>query len=173
MTKTISEEYLNLQKDLHLRSDYGTASLGIAPEVKQIFEKYNYTSISDYGAGKCNLQKKLIQLGLKDFDYFPYDPVFPEYGSTKKADLVCCIDVLEHVEEQFMDTVFNELKDITNKLAFFTIALQPAGKTLKDGRNAHITLKPDIWWLKFIEERFNILSLKKNPNRLKVLVQKK
>ena len=60
MTKTISEEYLNLQKDLHLRSDYGTASLGIAPEVKQIFEKYNYKSISDYGAGKCNLQKKLM-----------------------------------------------------------------------------------------------------------------
>jgi hypothetical protein len=107
MTKTISEEYLNLQKDLHLRSDYGTASLGIAPEVKQIFEKNNCTSISDYGAGKCNLQKKLIQLGLKDFNYFPYDPVFPEYGFPKKADLVCCIDVLEHIEESFIENVIN------------------------------------------------------------------
>ena len=173
MFDTISEEYLNLQKDLHLRPDYGTASIGMAPEVKKIFEENKLTSISDYGAGKCNLQKTLKELGLKDFAYFPYDPVFVEYGEPNRADLVCCIDVLEHVEEEFMDTVFNELKDITNKLAFFTIALQPAGKTLKDGRNAHITLKPDIWWLKFIEERFNIISLKKSPNRLKVLVQKK
>ena len=121
MTKTISEEYLNLQKDLHLRSDYGTASLGIAPEVKQIFEKYNYKSISDYGAGKCNLQKKLIQLGLKDFNYFPYDPVFPEYGFPKKADLVCCIDVLEHIEESFIENVINELRSITYKLDYFNI----------------------------------------------------
>ena len=170
MTKTISEEYLNLQKDLHLRSDYGTASLGIAPEVKQIFEKYNYKSISDYGAGKCNLQKKLIQLGLKDFDYFPYDPVFPEYGFPKKADLVCCIDVLEHIEESFIENVISELRSITDKLAYFTIALKPAGKILKDGRNAHILLKPEDWWLNLIKTKFKVVEIDKTPKRLKLLL---
>ena len=170
MTKTISEEYLNLQKDLHLRSDYGTASLGIAPEVKKIFEENKLTSISDYGAGKCNLQKKLIQLGLKDFDYFPYDPVFPEYGSPKKADLVCCIDVLEHIEESFIENVINELRNITDKLAYFTIALKPAGKILKDGRNAHILLKSEDWWLNLIKSKFNFKEVNKHPKRLKLLL---
>lgn len=172
MFTTISKEYLNLQKNLHLRSDYGTASIGMAPEVKKIFEENNFKSISDYGAGKCNLQKTLKQLGLEDFEYFPYDPAFIEYGEPKEADLVCCIDVLEHVEEKYMDIVFDQLKNITKKLIFLTIALQPAGKILKDGRNAHITLKPDIWWLKFIKEKFTIINLNKNPNRLKILAEK-
>ena len=170
MIEVISKEYLDLQKELHLRSDYGTASLGIAPEVKKIFEENKLTSISDYGAGKCNLQKKLIQLGLKDFDYFPYDPVFPEYGSTKKADLVCCIDVLEHIEESFIENVINELRNITDKLAYFTIALKPAGKILKDGRNAHILLKSEDWWLNLIKSKFNFKEVNKHPKRLKLLL---
>jgi hypothetical protein len=168
--EVISKEYLDLQKELHLRSDYGTASLGIAPEVKKIFEENKLTSISDYGAGKCNLQKKLIQLGLKDFDYFPYDPVFPEYGSPKKADLVCCIDVLEHIEESFIENVINELRNITDKLAYFTIALKPAGKILKDGRNAHILLKSEDWWLNLIKSKFNFKEVNKHPKRLKLLL---
>ena len=170
MIEVISKEYLDLQKELHLRSDYGTASLGIAPEVKKIFEENKLTSISDYGAGKCNLQKKLIQLGLKDFDYFPYDPVFPEYGSPKKANLVCCIDVLEHIEESFIENVINELRNITDKLAYFTIALKPAGKILKDGRNAHILLKPEDWWLNLIKSKFNFKEINKHPKRLKLLL---
>jgi hypothetical protein len=168
--EVISKEYLDLQKELHLRSDYGTASLGIAPEVKKIFEENKLTSISDYGAGKCNLQKKLIQLGLKDFDYFPYDPVFPEYGSPKKADLVCCIDVLEHIEESFIENVINELRNITDKLAYFTIALKPAGKILKDGRNAHILLRSEDWWLNLIKSKFNFKEVNKHPKRLKLLL---
>ena len=170
MIEVISKEYLDLQKELHLRSDYGTASLGIAPEVKKIFEENKLTSISDYGAGKCNLQKKLIQLGLKDFDYFPYDPVFPEYGSPKKANLVCCIDVLEHIEESFIENVINELRNITDKLAYFTIALKPAGKILKDGRNAHILLKPEDWWLNLIKTKFKFVEIDKIPKRLKLLL---
>jgi len=42
MLNTISEEYLNLQKDLHLRPDYGTASIGMASEVKKIFEENKF-----------------------------------------------------------------------------------------------------------------------------------
>ena len=77
-------------------------------------------------------------MGLKNFDYYPYDPVFPEYGPPKKADIVCCIDVLEHVEEEYLTNVLDELKKITMKLGFFTIATEPADKFLKDGRNAHL-----------------------------------
>ena len=79
-----------------------------------------------------NLEKKLLELGLKNFHYYPYDPVFPEYGPPKKADIVCCIDVLEHVEEEFLTNVLDELKKITMKIGFFTIATKPAGKFLKE-----------------------------------------
>jgi hypothetical protein len=97
--KTISEEYLHLQKELHSNPNYGVASLQMAPIVKKIFEDSNFISISDYGAGKKNLEKGLLKLGLKNFEYYPYDPAFPEYGLPKEADIVCCIDVLEHIED--------------------------------------------------------------------------
>jgi hypothetical protein len=35
--KIISEEYLNLQKELHLDQNYGVASLQMAPTVKKNF----------------------------------------------------------------------------------------------------------------------------------------
>jgi hypothetical protein len=50
--KTISEEYLKLQQDLHLNPNYGIASLSFAPLVADLVKQTNTTSISDYGAGK-------------------------------------------------------------------------------------------------------------------------
>ena len=129
----------------------------------KIIEDAKLNSISDYGAGKKNLQKTLIELGLKNFEYYPYDPVFPQYGSPKEADLVCCIDVLEHVEEDFLDNILNDLKKITKKFGFFTIHSGPAKKKLEDGRNAHLIQKPPSWWLPKMCTRFEIKHLQEVP----------
>ena len=171
--KTISKEYLELQKELHLNPNYGQASLKMAPILKKIYEDSNFKSISDYGAGKKNLQKKLIELGLKDFQCYPYDPVFPEYGLPKKADIVCCIDVLEHIEEEYLNNVLDELKNITINLGFFTIATIPAEKFLKDGRNAHLIQKPASWWLPLMCLRFEIEFLQNIPLGFLLIVKPK
>jgi hypothetical protein len=171
--KTISQEYLEIQKQLHENPKYGVASLAMAPFVKKIFEDSNFISISDYGAGKKNLEKKLLELGLKNFDYYPYDPVFPEYGPPKKADIVCCIDVLEHIEEEYLTNVLDELKKITMKLGFFTIATKQAGKFLKDGRNAHLIQKPASWWLPMMCSRFEIEFLQNIPLGFLLIVKAK
>jgi len=171
--KNISQEYLEIQKELHQNPYYGVASLKMAPFVKKIFEDSNFISISDYGAGKKNLEKKLIELGLKSFEYYPYDPVFPEYGLPKKADIVCCIDVLEHIEEAYLPNVLDELKRITINLGFFTIATKPAGKFLKDGRNAHLIQKPASWWLPLMCSRFEIDYLQNIPLGFLLIVKAK
>ena len=88
MNQTISENYLKLQKKLHKNPSYGVVSIKFAPNVKKIVEDAKLSSISDYGAGKKNLQKTLNKLGLNNFKYYPYDPAFPEYGPPKEADLV-------------------------------------------------------------------------------------
>lgn len=156
MNKTISDEYLKLQKKLHENPNYGVASIKFAANVKKIIEDAKLNSISDYGAGKKNLQKKLIELGLKDFKYYPYDPAFPEYGKPKEADLVCCIDVLEHAEESYLDNILDDLEKITKKFGFYTIHTGPAAKVLADGRNAHLIQKPPSWWLPKMCSRFEI-----------------
>ena len=116
-------------------------------------------SLSDYGAGKKRLLEGLRQSGLEPTPYLPYDPVFPEYGKPKPADLVCCIDVLEHIEPDLVDNVILELARVTTNLGFFSIHMGPAGKTLSDGRNAHLIQKPSSWWLKKLTDHFEILHL--------------
>jgi len=164
MTPKISDSYLIEQKRLHEIYDYGTASIAHAPNIKQIFEEKNFTSISDYGAGKKNLEKELKRLECRQFNYFPYDPVFPEYGQATAADLVCCIDVMEHIEEEYLDNVLDEIKNISKKICYFSIATTPAKKKLSDGTNAHILVKPTRWWLPKLCDRFNILFLNLNPS---------
>lgn len=156
---TISEEYRKLQQELHQNPNYGTASLTFAPLVADIIRRTNSKSLSDYGAGKMNLIKGLENLGIRINEYFPYDPAFPEYGTPKSADLVCCIDVLEHIEPILVDNVIEELASIVNNLGLFTIHMGPAGKFLKDGRNAHLIQKPSSWWLARLVNYFDILHL--------------
>tara|TARA_B100000579_G_C22341905_1_gene625389 strand:+ start:22 stop:546 length:525 start_codon:yes stop_codon:yes gene_type:complete len=170
--KKISRKYLNLQTKLHENPNYGTASISMAPLVKKLFDDFEFKSISDYGAGKKNLEKALNELGLKNFEYFPYDPVFPDYGKPKSADLVCCIDVLEHIEEEFLLNILDDLKLIITKLGFFTIATIPAKKKLSDGRNAHLIQKPASWWLPLMCERFEIEHMQKVKKRGFMLIVK-
>ena len=157
--KTISEKYLIEQKRLHQLYNYGTASISHAPNVIEILKNNGLKSICDYGAGKMNLKKAIYENGYKNFEYFPYDPVFPEYGRPSTAELICCIDVMEHIEEEFVENVLDEIQSITLNLVYFAIATSPAKKILSDGRNVHITLKPERWWLKKLCTRFDIKVL--------------
>lgn len=157
--QTITEDYRKLQQELHQNPNYGVASLHFAPLVAEIIHNAGIKSVSDYGVGKKNLLKGLSQIGVSGFEYFPYDPAFPEYGKPKKADLVCCIDVLEHIEPELIDNVIRDLADITANLGFFSIHMGSAGKVLSDGRNAHLIQKPTSWWLKKLVEYFDVVQL--------------
>jgi hypothetical protein len=170
-SQTISAEYLALQKELHQNPNYGVASIGYAPLVKKLLEASGAGSLSDSGAGKKNLEKALHQLGKTDFDYRPYDPAFPEYGKPQPADLVCCIDVFEHIEPDFVDSVISELSSITQKIGFYSIASGPAQKFLSDGRNAHLIQKPSSWWLPKLCAHFEIVQLGTDQHGFWTIVQ--
>jgi hypothetical protein len=157
--QTITEDYRKLQQELHENPNYGVASLHFAPIVAEIIKKTGVKSLADYGAGKQNLLKALTQAGVSGFEYFPYDPAFPEYGEPKNAELVCCIDVLEHIEPELIDNVISELAKITTNLGFYSVHMGPAGKVLSDGRNAHLIQKPSSWWLKKFVEHFEVVQL--------------
>jgi len=156
---TISENYRNLQKKLHEDPNYGIASTHFAPLVSEIIKVFNIRSLSDYGAGKKRLFESLEKLNNIPKEYFPYDPAFPEYGEPKVADLVCCIDVLEHIEPDLVDNVIRELSLITKNIGFYTVHMGPAGRVLSDGRNAHLIQKPTSWWLEKFIKYFDIIRL--------------
>jgi|TARA_B110000305_G_C19199306_1_gene520386 hypothetical protein len=158
--KTISEGYKKLQQELHQNPNYGIASTHFAPIVSEIIEVFKINSLADYGAGKKRLYESLEKLNNSPQEYFPYDPAFPEYGEPKSADLVCCIDVLEHIEPDLIDNVIKELSLITTNIGFYTIHMGPAGKVLSDGRNAHLIQQPSSWWLEKLVKYFDVIELR-------------
>lgn len=168
---TISADYRAQQQELHrTKPSYGVASLRFAPIVKQAMEEFGTKSLSDYGAGKCRLRRGLNEIGKTDFEYFPYDPAFPEYGEPKRADLVCCLDVLEHIEPEYLDAVMLDLEEITHKFGLFSLETGPAAKFLADGRNAHLIQKPTSWWLPKFCRHFEIAHLQIVPNGFWMIV---
>lgn len=172
MSTVISDAYLAEQQGLHRNPRYGVASIQFAPLVAQLLRVGKCSSLSDYGAGKCNLRHALGS-AADGIAYQPYDPVFPEYGEAKRADLVTCIDVLEHIEPDCLDAVLDELASITGRLALLTVHTGPAKKQLSDGRNAHLTQQPAEWWLEHLRRRFDVLHLKPIRKGFFVIVAKK
>jgi hypothetical protein len=156
---TISDGYLRQQRELHRNPDYGVASIAYAQVVRQMMQQFGARSLADYGAGKCKLKSRLDELGVTGIEYFPYDPAFPEYGPPRPADFVCCIDVLEHVEPEFLDNVMRDLKRITRKHGLLTIHTGAAMKVLADGRNAHLIQRPASWWLPILSQYFEVIHL--------------
>jgi len=156
---TITEDYRKMQQKLHENPHYGVASISFAPLVAKVINAYKIKTLSDYGAGKQNLKKALISNNVHLEEYYPYDPAFPEYGAASSADLVCCIDVLEHIEPDLIDNVISELSKIVTHIGFISIHMGPAGKFLEDGRNAHLIQKPTSWWLGKFIFHFDIIQL--------------
>ena len=164
MSQVISDIYRQQQIELHKNPNYGVASLKYAPIVADLMRMFDFRSISDYGAGKKNLLKGLTEAGVSGITYLPYDPAFPEYGEPRSADIVCCIDVLEHIEPELLDNVLTDIKGIISKIGFLTVHTGPAVKVLPDGRNAHLIQQPSSWWLKRLTDFFEVRHLQTSPD---------
>jgi hypothetical protein len=156
---TISRPYQREQQVLHENARYGRASIAFAPLVRALAKAGRCASISDYGAGKCRLSAALGD-HLAGIDYRPYDPAFPEYGPARPADLVACIDVLEHVEPSLLESCLDDLGRVTEKLILLSVHTGPARKFLSDGRNAHLIQQPADWWVPQFERRIDVLHVR-------------
>jgi len=166
----ITEAYRALQQELYATTNYGVASLELAPLVKATMAEFGARSLSDYGAGRQNLCKALQAAGLS-FEYHPYDPAFPEYGEARPADLVACIDVLEHVEPECLRDVLDDLKRITTTRGLFSVHTGPAMKTLSDGRNAHLNQQAPDWWRSELGAYFSVKRMKVTGETVVFLVE--
>jgi hypothetical protein len=167
----ITEQYRKEQELLHAKGGYGTASLQFGEAVSELVNKSGAESILDYGCGKMRNLAKVLELD-RDTEYFAYDPAVPEFAQTPMpADVVVCIDVLEHIEPELLDNVLDDLKRCTIGHGFFTIHTGPAMKTLSDGRNAHLIQQPASWWLPKILDRWELRLFKPLPNGFMVIVR--
>lgn len=127
--------------------------------VGSILETMECDSLLDYGSGH-NLSLMRSLKPKRKFTYTPYDPGVEEYSDDPEpADMVACIDVLEHIEPENLDNVLDHLEELTGTVLFATVHTGPAAKTLSDGRNAHLIQKEIDFWLPKFWERFYIQSV--------------
>lgn len=149
-----SPEYRAIQEKFHLeRPDYGVSGARYSDQVFTIARQLQTRDVLDYGCGKCTLASSL------PFQIHNYDPFIPEHSSRPApADLVVCTDVMEHVEDGYVNTVLADIRSLAKKGAFFQIATRPASKTLPDGRNAHLIVAPAKWWIEKLNQHFEPIS---------------
>jgi hypothetical protein len=127
--------------------------------VSQIVERLGISHLLDYGCGSlCNLAKHLKV--KSKLTYQAYDPGVPRFAkSPVPAEMVACIDVLEHIEPEFLESVLDHLASLTQGVAFMSVHTGPAIKFLSDGRNAHLTQQPMSWWLPKVWDRWDIQTV--------------
>lgn len=136
----------------------------LPPFIQQLIDyKQRAITLLDYGCGKAvHVHQPLKEHGNKTLlgrlngmlqCYYCYDPAVKIYNVKPPEgmvfDLVCCADVMEHIPEDFVGSVINEIANYTKHdgTAMFTISGNPAKKSFVDGENLHATIKPVDWWV--------------------------
>ena len=149
---------------MHSAGNYGTASLAWGEFVSELIDRTGVTTLLDYGCGSQRNLTKVLEVD-HDVTYQGYDPAVPAFSDDPDpAQLVVCIDVLEHIEPERLDSVLDHLRSKTQQLAFFTVHTGPALKTLSDGRNAHLIQQPASWWLPKLMSRWELAQFSAMKN---------
>ena len=165
----LTAEYKDQLEQLHGTGKFGVVGERYGKFVSGIVDQLEIDHLLDYGCGS-NLSLTRTLKPERKFTYQGYDPAVPEYaGEPVPAEMVCCIDVLEHIEPQYLETVLDHLESLTEVILFATVHTGPAGKTLPDGRNAHLIQQPMSWWLPLFWDRFEIQTVQAEPQGFWVL----
>lgn len=149
LARLITWDYVCQQREMHLRPEgYGGKGKKWVDAVIQILVDLKATSVLDYGCGQGTLARALRAKQVPGLRIAEYDPAIPgKDGYPSFADLVTCTDVLEHIEPDRLDTVLQHLRLLARRAVFVVVSLRPSEKVLPDGRNAHLIVQPEAWWL--------------------------
>jgi len=158
----ISDYYRQQNALLHeQRDDYGAKGKRWGNVVVEVCKGLETRDVLDYGCGKGSLRRSLPMVDVRN-----YDPAMPEWSEDPDpADVVTCLDVLEHIEPEKLDNVLAHIKSLARKSAIFVIATRPAIKRLPDGRNTHLIVENKMFWLNKLEEYMDLTQFNKTGDQ--------
>lgn len=150
----ISKQYAEQNRLLHAdnKVQYGQGGHKHLEVIVEIMNRRGCTNVLDYGCGKATLSM------MSHLVVVNYDPALPRYAKDPHAcDLVVSIDVLEHVEPDFIDDVLNHIQKKMLIAGYFVInTRRDKTKLLPDGRNPHQLVRSAQWWREKLSEYFEI-----------------
>jgi hypothetical protein len=163
--------YVNIYNKLHIDGDLKN---GIQPEemymgistipwivaIKDLVDLTNSNTLLDYGSGKGIQYKTVLPedenhteyQNLRDYwkvsEIHCYDPAYPPHQNlpNRQFDGVISTDVLEHCHQEDMKWIIDEIFSSAKRFVFANVACYKASKSLPNGKNAHCTIRPSVWW---------------------------
>jgi hypothetical protein len=159
MPKRISKEYCAQNVRLHAADRvFGAGGHKWAARVISYLDTSHARSFLDYGCGKgtltdfiadrIHLTRLSSSTSIRRYDpaTFPDEPV--------PAEFVTCLDVLEHIEPLLLENVLSHIASLISRQGLLAISLKASDKTLPDGRNAHLIVEGQHWWLDTLRPHF-------------------
>ena len=118
-------------------------------QIRLLLREHHCHSILDYGCGKAQCWPPEWQGRITG-----YDPAYEPHSAPPQGvyDMVICTDVLEHVPESAMAGVIAHIFELRRRWAYISICTRPSRKTLPDGSNKHVTVRPPDWWRQQLEQ---------------------
>jgi len=141
------KNYIEQYKQIHAQTTwFGSGACIYIEELCLIIDFLKPKSVLDYGCGKGCLVDALKKL-YPEISFYKYDPAIEEISvlPVKKVDLVINTDVLEHIPEEYLESVVEEIASLSEN-AFFALHHALACTILPNNENAHCTVKPPIWY---------------------------
>ena len=92
---------------------YGTAAAKYGESIGQMVDIMEIDHLLDYG---CGSRRSLMETfkPKRDVRVQCYDPAVPEYSDPPvPAQMVVCLDVLEHIEPECLEDVLDHLAELT------------------------------------------------------------
>jgi hypothetical protein len=104
--------------------------------------------ILDFGCGpKGGLA---LEFGEAVISYDPHVPAFSAAPWERHFDSIFSSDVLEHMSLSQLGEFLDHAGRSSASYIFLNVSTRKAFKSLPDGSNAHLTVKPAKWWLEFV-----------------------
>ncbi len=135
-----------------------------------ILESLPRGDLLDVGAGRGELgwiAKRLGYgyVGVEPVPYLASPDVFTgtatnlPFGNCS-FDVVCCLDVLEHLVEEDIRPALQEMRRVCRDTVFLTASDKPSFYGSPDGRDLHISKRPIAEWERMFAEEFQIAKIK-------------
>jgi len=126
-------------------------------QLKSMISFFEIKSVLDYGSGGSNWELAgFHDDGQSAKEFFELETVKkydPARGLDERSpvEAVICFDVLEHIHILDLGKVIRDLFNNAGRLLVINVACYSAAALLPNGENAHITVRPPLWWKGLID----------------------
>jgi hypothetical protein len=157
--QALIDMYSVMAKDGYATADQGRVEVAFSDMevrafkdlVKPLLTRYGVKSLLDFGCGGSDYLEAGFSEDQNAKTFFELDEVrlfepARNIDQRQPSDAVLCFDVLEHIFIADVPRIVRELFSFAGKLLVVNVACYPARALLPNGENAHITVRPPLWW---------------------------